>query len=283
VPGEAFSVLLPVYAGDHPRFLVRAFESVTFDQERPPNQVVIVRDGPVSQPIVDALEDLVKRSPVPLTIVDLPENRGLGSALSVGMKACRYNIVARMDADDVSLPARFLRQLPLIESGFDLVGASLAEIGSDEGDLRGVRRPPIEHEDILRFGRFHAPFNHPTVVLRRQTVLEAGGYQELPHLEDYWLWARMLAAGARATNVDEPLVLYRAEGGYRRRGGWSLARSEIDLQIKMRRLRFTSKPQFIRNLILRVGWRLSPTFLRRPIYRRIFLHGGTDVLPLDGS
>lgn len=277
---ESFSVLLPVYAGDSSSLLLRAFESVTIQQERRPDEVVIVRDGPLPPAFQTCLEDLVKGSAVPVTVVELPENRGLGIALQEGISRCRYDIVARMDADDVSLPGRFARQIPLVESGFDVVGSALAELKGDESSIGFIRRRPLSHEEIVRFARFHSPFNHPTVVLRRSVVVRAGGYEHLPSFEDYWLWVRMLAGGARAANVAEPLLLYRVStGAFDRRGGTRLIRPEIELQRRMRRLGFTSRAQFARNLAVRVAWRLVPVSIRRRVYGRVFGHksGGLPV------
>jgi glycosyltransferase involved in cell wall biosynthesis len=271
---------MPVYAGDDPDFLTRAFESVTVDQQRRPEEVVLVRDGPVPDPIETRLKELIDGSPVPVTVVELPENRGVAIALQSGLAACRFDIVARMDADDVSLPERFAVQVPLVESGLDLVGSALAEMGKDEDDLRRIRRPPLTHGAIDRSARFSCPFNHPTVVFRRSVVDRAGGYEQLRHLEDYWLWARMLSGGARAANVAQPLLLFRVEAGtYERRGGWRLVGPEIELQRRMRRLGFTSNAQFMRNVLVRGVWRLGPVSLRRAVYGRVFLRRGGDGLP----
>jgi len=128
---EPFSVLLPVYAGDDPAFLGRAFDSATVDQERRPDEVVVVRDGPVPAAFQACLDATVAGSVVPVIVVELPRNRGLGGALEAGLAACHHDIVARMDADDVCVPERFLRQVPLVESGFDVVGSAIAEMGTD--------------------------------------------------------------------------------------------------------------------------------------------------------
>jgi glycosyltransferase involved in cell wall biosynthesis len=268
---ERFSVLLPVYAGDEPASFGRAFESVTTDQERPPAEVVVVRDGPVTASLAAGLEHLVGGSPVPVTVVELSENRGLARALEAGLAACSYDIVGRMDADDISLPERFAMQVPLVEEGFDVVGSSLVEMGRDEHDLRGIRRPPLTHAAIARSARFHSPFNHPTVVLRRSVVARVGGYEPLTFFEDYWLWVRLLAGGARAANVDRPLLLYRVgSGAYERRGGRRLVGPEIELQRRMRRIGFTSRTQFIRNVLVRGLWRLAPLRLRHALYGLVF-------------
>ena len=271
----AFSLLLPTYLRDVPDHLIRAFHSSVQEQSRPPSEVVVVRDGPLPQALSSTLQTLAATSPVPVVRVDLDHNVGLGQALNLGLAACSYDVVARMDADDVSLPARFAVQLPLIESGLDLVGSALYEFESSEHEVVGVRTPPIEASEIRRWSRFADPFNHPTVVYRRSAVLAAGGYLDLPLMEDYWLFARMIANGAAVANVEEPLVKYRiGEGAYQRRGGWELLRSEVALQRRFRESGFVSSPQFVRNLVVRGGYRLVPEVVRRSAYRRTIARRG---------
>ena len=87
-------------------------------------------------------------------------------------------------------------------------------------------------------------------------------------MEDYLLFARMIAAGARPANLAQPLVNYRVgAGAYARRGGLKLLRSELSLQRRLRRLGFTTPLQYGRNLVVRGGYRLIPEGLRRVAYR----------------
>ena len=266
-----FTLLLPVYRGDRADHLERSFTSSVVEQTLPPSEVVIVRDGPVPSEIEEVLRRLATTTSLPtVQVVRLQQNVGLGRALQHGLDACSNDVVARIDADDVSVPHRFERQLPLIEAGYDLVGSGLIEIGEEDGDVRGYRIPVTDEDEIRAYARFHDPFNHPSVVYRRSAVGRAGGYRELPLMEDYWLFARMIASGARVTNIAEPLVLYRVTGGaYKRRGGLRLLRSELTLQRRLRRDGFTSTPQYLRNVVLRGGYRVVPEPLRRIAYRRL--------------
>ena len=267
---EQFSLLLPVWAGDRADFLTAAFRSSVQEQTRPPAQVVIVRDGPLPAPLADAVVELAASAPVPVDVVELPRNGGLGPALDAGLAACRHGIVARMDADDLSLPHRFAVQLPMIESGFDLVGSGLLEFGDDPDDLVGTRVPPVLPADIAARARFADPFNHPTVVYRRDLVQAVGGYSDFALMEDYLLWAKLLVAGARVANVAEPLVKYRVgAGAYARRGGLGQLRAELAVQRRFRQLGFTTRGQYARNVVLRGGYRLVPERLRRMAYRRV--------------
>ncbi|TNM68749.1 glycosyltransferase [Streptomyces sp. NP160] len=290
--GEPFSLLLPVYRRDSPAFLRRAFRSATHLQTRPPAEVVLVRDGPVPDALARALDELTATSSVPVVRVDLPANRGLAVALEEGLARCSHELVARMDADDVSLPHRFAVQLPLLDGGVDtcdVVGSALeefsggpaedavGEVDDDEGaagageTTLAVRTPPAGHDAIAVRARFHSPFNHPTVVYRRSAVARAGGYRDLPLLEDYWLFTRMIATGAKAANVQQPLVRYRVgAGAYARRGGLRLLRSELVLQRHLVAEGFTTPAQFVRNVLVRGGYRAVPQGLRRLAYRAVF-------------
>jgi len=84
----------------------------------------------------------------------------------------------------------------------------------------------------------------------------------------------MLQSGARAVNVPEPLVYYRVgEMAFKRRGGTDLLRSELRLQREFRRTGFTTPAQYLRNVIVRGGYRLIPWWVRRAVYRPILSRG----------
>jgi glycosyltransferase involved in cell wall biosynthesis len=266
---EPFSLLVPVYHGDRPDYLRRAFRSAVDGLTVRPDQVIIVRDGPVPSELAQCLAELQASSPVPVTLVPLERNGGLGPALDHGLAASRFDVVARQDADDVSMPHRFEVEIPLIEHA-DIVGSGLLEFVTDTDEIVGQRVPPTDPAQIQRYARMHDPFNHPTIVYRRRAVLAAGGYGDLPLMEDYALFARMLLGGARAVNVPEPLVFYRVgEAAFKRRGGRALLRSELRLQREFRRTGFTSRPQYVRNVLIRGGYRLVPWWCRRAVYRPV--------------
>ncbi len=272
---EEFSLLMSVYAGDDPGYLEAAFRSVVHDQTRPPDDVVLVQDGPVPPELAERITGLIHESPVPTTLLALDANVGLGLALDQGMAACAHDIVARMDADDIALPRRFEVQVPLVEDGADLVGSSLLEFGDNPDDIVGRRVPPIDPAEIVRYSRFHQPFNHPTVVYRRSAVQAAGGYRHLSLMEDYLLFAKMIRQGAKVANVEDALVLYRVgDGAYARRGGVALLKSEWALQRKLRAMGFTTRAQFLRNVMIRGGYRLVPERIRTAAYRRLIAHKG---------
>ncbi|MEX5235374.1 glycosyltransferase [Kocuria arenosa] len=267
-PGAEFSVLMPVYRADTAERVRRAAESATVEQQRRPAELVVVRDGPVPALLEAELDRLVRELPVPVVRVDLERNEGLTAALNAGLDRCRHDVVARADADDVSYPRRFAVQLPVIEDGADLVGSSMHEIGDDERIPLALRRAPVGERDILSVSRRRNPVSHPTVVFRRSAVRAAGGYVHVPLAEDYWLWVRMLRAGADVRNVAEPLVGYRVSAGsYERRGGWRVLRAELALQARLRGIGHVGFLQWGRNVVVRGGYRFVPTRLRELAYR----------------
>lgn len=267
---QRFSLLMSTWMKDDPDFLEEAFCSSVHEQTRRPDEVVLVQDGEVPDELAARIRRLADQSPVPVNHVVLETNRGLGPALDAGLAACRYEIVARMDADDVSFPERFEKQLPLVEQGADIVGSGLLEFGSSIRDIVGRRTPPTDPDEIRRVIRFRDPFNHPTVVYRRSAVSAAGGYADLALLEDYLLFTRMVEGGAQPANLAEPLVYYRVgEGAYARRGGMALLRSELELQKRLLDLGITSRGEYLRNVAVRGGYRLVPEDLRKVAYRRL--------------
>lgn len=268
---EPFSVLLPVYRGDDAGFFTRAVESVTAEQTRRPDELVVVVDGPVPAAIATALARIEAgevTGGVPVRVVALPRNVGLARALEAGLDACAHEVVARADADDISLPDRFEIQVPMVESGLDLIGSAIVEFVTEDGPDQLVRALPCSQAEISVMARFRDPFNHPSVVYRRSAVRAAGGYEHLDKMEDYWLFARMIAAGAQVANTEKVLVRYRVgAGAYGRRGGSGMLASEARLQWRLLRLRFTTKAQFVRNIAVRGLYRFVPVTVRARLYR----------------
>ena len=140
--------------------------------------------------------------------------------------------------------------------------------GRRPGRCRGAPGPPTGAQEIARTARWRNPFNHPTVVYRRDAVLSAGGYRELPFMEDYWVFTRMIANGAHVVNLPDPLVRYRVDAGaYERKGGVRQLRSELRLQRRLRAEGFTTagRPRATSPCVAATGW--SPA-VRRRAYRR---------------
>jgi glycosyltransferase involved in cell wall biosynthesis len=221
------SVLMAVYKGDDICLFRRALASA-YANTTPPDELVLVADGPLTQcHNVVIAEFSIEPG---FKLVPLAKNVGLARALNIGLQHVSYELVFRADSDDFNLPHRFARQLEVLNQGADVVGGGIIEV-DEKGAAIALRELPRGSEEIRRFARRRNPLNHMTVAFRRQCVLDAGGYPEIHLKEDYALWALLLSRGAKLVNVED--VLVHASAGtkmYERRGGIRYVLSEIALQ-----------------------------------------------------
>lgn len=263
------SVVIPVYHKVPPDQFRTALESVR-DQTEPASEIVVVADGPLT-PELDAVVDAFDASPARLQVVRLAVNGGTAVGMQAGIEAATQPWIARQDADDVSLPERFERCRPLLESGrYDLVGGAMYEFEGTPDNVVAVRRMPETPQAIRRAVKSNNPINNPTIILRRSAVEAVGGVREVYLMEDYDLVARMIAAGSDAFNTQEPLVLFRTDGMFTRRRGDRVAQAEREMQSTLHELGLVSRPRMVVNRVLRSLIRRLPSGLFAWLYARVF-------------
>jgi hypothetical protein len=215
------------------------------------------------------------RSSLPLRLVALPRNVGLTAALNAGLEEVTQPWVLRFDSDDICLPQRIEAQLACIARGeVDVFGAQIAEFDTDPKQPTRSRQVPCTHAEIRRFAMRRNPFNHMTMCYRKAQVDAVGGYPSIPWMEDYALWLKLLATGARTANLPEVLVLARVGNGMvARRGGWRYVRSEWALQALMRRLGLKPAWRAALDGSLRSAAFLLPVAARERVYRHLLRRG----------
>lgn len=262
-----YSVLMSVYKNDKPEFLDCAIESMVFQSVRP-RDIVLVCDGPLSSELEACLEGCQNRLGDELSLIRLSKNHGLGYALNVGLPRCACNVVARMDSDDVSRPDRCEKLLnKMTDDGLDLVGGAIEEFDRKPGDMGVVRKPPQTQEEINTWLKRRNPFNHVSVMFDRHMVEEAGGYEPFPWLEDYWLWARMIAHGCRCANISDVVVDVRTgEGMYARRSSMAYLKSQTRLFSELRNLGLVNNAERTKAVALRTIATLLPAGLAKYVY-----------------
>ena len=241
-----FSVLIAVYAKETPTHLEQSLESI-FHQDLPPDEVVLVEDGPLTAD----LDEVVAR---------------FKAQHEVGLTHCQYDIVARMDSDDLSKPHRFSKEMAWLEAHpeTDVVGSWTDEFADTSGKVISTRRVPETHEALLRFSRYRNPMNHPTVMFRKAAVERAGGYRHRELFEDYDLWVRMLQQGARFHNLQESLLLFRLSPQlYNRRGGKHYILLESNFQRWMHKVGHISRIRLAMNITARTLIRMIPDKWRK--------------------
>ena len=270
-----YSVLMSVYYREKPEQFRESLLSI-LHQTIPTDNFVLVCDGPLTKELDAVIEEMRPAFGESLQVVRLPENKGLGRALNEGLRFCRHEMIARMDSDDISRPDRCQKELNAFAStGADIISGTVEEFSGSIGQVRVCRALPEKHEDILAFARRRNPFNHPCVMYRKSAVEAAGGYQDFYLLEDYYLWVRMLLAGSRGYNLQEPLLWMRAGSDmYRRRSGISYARSQRDLFRYMKNQNFIGTADYYTSCLVRTASSLAPNWLRERLFRQFVRNKG---------
>lgn len=260
---------MSVYAKESPIFLAQCLDSISAQTVKP-DELIIVKDGPLTEELEAALRNC--RFSGRVHTIALPENVTQGPARAEGLTTARHSWVAIMDSDDICRPDRFEKQLSMIERepGLGLLGGQIAEFAGDRGDVVATRNVPAAHSEIIRFAKKRNPFNHMTVMLRRDLAIRAGNYRYFPWFEDYDLWTRMISKGAVCANHSDVLVDVRVGSGmYGRRHGASYIRSELRMQKQLKDLGFIGAPGFVRNTALRLPVRLLPEKAVAAVYGKI--------------
>lgn len=225
---EKISVLLSIYFKENEIYLDEAFKSLAI-QKTMIDEVVAVIDGPISNGLWRVVRKWDRE--LPLKIVELNENVGLGKALNAGLQACSNDLVARMDTDDICLPERFEKQIKMFIRNPELViiGGAVDEF-TEKNNIRKLKKVPCGYDNISKTIAKRNPFNHMTVMFRKQKIIEIGGYKHHYLMEDYNLWLRCYAAGFAMDNVNDVLVLARTgEEMINRRKGLKYIKSEYEL------------------------------------------------------
>lgn len=211
---DKFSVLMSLYDKERASFFRESLSSI-FENTILPDQVVVVLDGPINDSLMTVLDEF-KSKYKSLDIYPQTVNKGLSTALNIGLRKCRNNIVFRMDTDDICFPNRFERILEEYDKDPELEIVGSGTITIDENGNKGnrVSHHPLSQEEIYK-KVWLCPFGHPTVSFKRDSILRVGSYNPNsgPRQDDYELWFRCVAGGLKCKNIEEPLLYFRYNTG----------------------------------------------------------------------
>lgn len=263
-----FSALGSLYHAEEPAFLQMALASLD-TQTLKADEVVLVFDGPIGSKLFAVVEQWQKA--LNINIVKLDVNKGLGEALNYGLKACQYEYIARFDTDDINKSDRFEKQLKKIANeSADLVSSAIEEFSQTAGDLKRMRTASQTSSIKAQLAKRNV-INHMTVLFKKSAVLQAGSYQHLHFMEDYYLWLRMQANDAKFIVMPEVLVDARIGNGMEeRRAGLGYVKSELELAKRKYQLGYTSKVGGTLLFCLRATTRVLPVLILKRIYK-VFL------------
>jgi glycosyltransferase involved in cell wall biosynthesis len=260
-----FSVLIAVYAKESPEYLKESLASL-LQQTLRPDEVVLVEDGVIGNGLSEVIESF--RAQLNIVTVRLSRHSGLAGALNEGLKECTYELVARMDSDDVSMPNRFEKQIAFMQANPDISvsSATIEEYDENMNKLLYRRSLPLTHEDLYDLAKSRNPLNHVASVFRKQAVLNAGGYPEV-YPEDYALWISMLQQGMKFANLPDTLICVRTGKQFLARRGIDMLIGELKIFRYMYDSSFISEFEYFKAVIQRFLLRMSPNIIKSFLYR----------------
>mgnify|MGYP004532473507 CR=1 FL=1 len=263
-----FSVLMSLYIKEKAEYFDECMRSI-LNQTVLPSEIVIVYDGPISNDLRKMVEEYKKNNPGLIKTIENKKNKGLGLALADGVPACKYELIARMDTDDIAREDRFEKQLECFmnDSKLDICGSHIIEFEGTIDNVLSKRKVPLTNEEIADYQKQRSAFNHMTVMYKKSTVLRAGNYEDCPLMEDDMLWIRMLIAGAKGMNIDDYLVYART--GYamiERRGGWAYFKKYLNGRRKIYETKYITRYDYLKTVYIQFFVALLPRKIRRIIF-----------------
>lgn len=273
---KELSVLMSVYKNEKPEYMRKCFESL-LRQTVPATEWVIIEDGPLTNELYEILDEYQNRYPGLIKRFPLEKNVGLGLALQFGVPKCSYELIARMDTDDICRDDRFEKQLLFMEQNpeVDVCGSHIKEFYDNINNIKSIREVPINDIDIKNYQRRRDGVNHVTVIFKKSAVMKAGNYQSCLLMEDTLLWINMILSGAVFGNVDDYLVYVRTgRDMFARRGGFQYFK-----KYKMGRKRiydtgYISWWDYTYTLIIQFVVCIMPNALRKIIFEKLLRKNG---------
>lgn len=199
----AITVLMPAY--NAAAYIREAIDSVLV-QTFTDFELVIVNDGST-----DNTEQIIRSYSDPRIVLFSQENQGVIGALNSGLKIARAEYIARFDADDVCYPQRLAFQYKFMQDNpeYVLIGSASDYIDKDGNFLFTWDPPAYEHDDLQQAIYTTCPFDHPSIMYKKQTAIDLGGYPAgAIHFEDHLFWTGFFAKG-KVCNTKEPLIKHR--------------------------------------------------------------------------
>lgn len=265
---ESLAVIMSIYAKDEAQYVSQAIESI-LNQSYQDFGFYILLDGPV-QKDVELYLDCIKDKRVHLYSRD--NNLGLAKSLNELLSIVLGKgipFIARMDADDISLPTRFEKQLSFLYEHpiIDCVGTWAIEIKAN-GDEFYRKMMPETHEECRKQFMIRDCLIHPTVMFRQSFFEKAGFYALDTYFgEDTMMWAQGFANNCIYANIPEYLFKFRLNDDFfNRRRGWKHAKGILALRWKVNRmLNFPLKAYIY--AIAYAGMKMMPTRILSYLYR----------------
>ena len=270
-----FSVLMTVYFREKPDCLFSALNSIYECQTVKPNEVIVVKDGALTQELEDVLNIYITKFPKIFKIYSLEVNQGLSSALNYGATKVNYEYIARMDSDDIAFPNRFELQISYLEeNNLDIVGGQIIEFGENIEDIVSCRNVPISDSEIKKVMKVRSPLSHPTIIFRKQVFDQLEGYDANIFPEDYDFFVRASQKNFKFGNITENILWFRIgknkNEAIKRRHGYNYMKNEFKLYRKFFKIGYYNVFEFLKVVIFKLPIRVLPFPIFKFLYYNLF-------------
>lgn len=225
---------MSVYKAEQPKYLDRALQSIWDDQTHKPSEIILIADGDLT-PDLDKIIDKWKEALGASFVLCRNEvNLGLTKSLNKGIALSKYDLIARMDSDDISHPMRFEKQIKFMEDHpeLDIIGGALQEFDA-ENECLSIRNYPLTSEEVDKYIYKACPLAHPTVMMRKRIFDNGLRYDERYRMsQDIALWYDALCAGYKIGNLEDITIYFRRDGGVFKRRSRQKAYNEFCIYMK---------------------------------------------------
>ena len=259
------SVLMSTYKGENPKYLSECLESL-YKQSLKPHEIILIKDGELLIEHENIINEYMNKLNLRTFLYEGASN--LGGALRLGLEKCSYNVIARMDTDDICKRDRLKEQFHVMDSeNLDILGCNVEEFKKIPGDMKKIKESPLQ---ITKNIYLRNPINHMGVMFRKDKILKIGSYMPIESFEDWYLWLRAFKAGLRMKNLPMILVFARTDSTFiDRRSGLHYSYRELKALNLFYKEGLMPLGSYLVNLFFRVPLRLLPKKIFDLFYKKI--------------
>jgi hypothetical protein len=261
-----FSVILPIYKKNTISEVINCLNSI-LKQTLLPNEIIIIYDGYVSIDIKNIVNNKIfffKKK-----IIQNAANIGLGLTLKKAVLNCTYDLVIRVDADDISVKNRFYELISAAKKNkkVDVIGSYILEKYNNH---YYNRKTPCSSKNIKNFIHYKNPVNHNSVFFKKKSIVKNGNYSDVKFFEDYYLWFKIIKNKGRILNLDKILVYTNIDNNfYRRRTGYKYLKFFFIFLNLIYKKKFINTLNYLFLISLRTPIIMMPLLINRIVYQNL--------------
>lgn len=261
--------ILCVYNKDKPEFVSVAIESCL--NQSVDCSIYIYVDGKIDPVLDKCIESYSLYDSI--SIFRGEDNKGLAFGLNLLIDQCLSTdaeYIFRMDADDISTRDRVEQQINFLcnNPNIDIVGSDVIEI-DEQGNECFYKRMEPDSKELYKNIIKKCPLNHPSTAFRRVFFEQGLRYKEdLKNTQDYYLWVDALSHGFNISNINSPLLYFRVDEDFHQRRGFKKALNDLNARLyAFKKLDVNTMSNYVHTILL-VTLRLSPSFVKKYVYKR---------------